>query len=405
MKVFSDTAATGLTAYAQPYGLAADSADDLIIGGAFQSNIDFGGGALVPPAGKTKAGFVVSLDGTNGSHRWSSVAQPSGQTDVVPVFFAPDALGKISFGTGWSGLATNGDIGSGVLLGKYDSTGATVWSHQSVAPSAGAYVQENALGSDAAGSSYAALLIKNDALPGGGSAALSGTYFVKYDATGTLQVSKQLTDPVGAVVFNRSGEAFVLRQTVQPADTVSKLDNAGNIVWSKTVGLGTLAAARLTADPTGNLFLAVPFPAQSAVSLGSTTVSGPNNTNASSVALFKLDTNGNVLWGHAFSQIGGTSLGFSLAATDGLGDYYFACAISGTNADFGGGTMATGYYLVKLTPAGVFQWEIATKSLAFVMAGARSTGELFMASNDTKLDLGTGPVFATTGFAVAKIGP
>jgi hypothetical protein len=113
------------------YGVAFDSAGEVLLNGKFQGSVGFGGAAL------TSSGlddiFLVKLSGANGAHLWSkgfgstsgdvalSLDVDSARNVVMTGYFT----GSVNFGGG----ALSG-TGLEVFVAKYDSAGTHVWSRR-----------------------------------------------------------------------------------------------------------------------------------------------------------------------------------------------------------------------------------------------------------------------------------
>jgi len=111
------------------YGLAVDSAGDVVLSGKFQGSVSFGGTALTSAGGDDI--FLAKLAGSTGGHVWSKrfgstsgvlslgVAVDGSRNVVMTGYFT----GSVDFGGG----ALSGS-GLDVFVAKYDSGGGHIWS-------------------------------------------------------------------------------------------------------------------------------------------------------------------------------------------------------------------------------------------------------------------------------------
>jgi hypothetical protein len=113
------------------YGVAVDSADDVVLSGKLQNSVNFGGGNLTSAGGDDV--FLVKLSGSAGGHVWSKrmgstsgdaslgVAVDGSRNVVMTGYFT----GSVNFG----GTALSSS-GLDVFVAKYSSTGVHVWSRK-----------------------------------------------------------------------------------------------------------------------------------------------------------------------------------------------------------------------------------------------------------------------------------
>ncbi|RLB60488.1 MAG: hypothetical protein DRI90_13630 [Deltaproteobacteria bacterium] len=154
---------TGTTLWAKSYGaageqrgrsIAVDGADNVIIGGYFEDNVDFGGGTV-----QNNGGFdavVLKIDGA-GNHLWSkAIGSSTNQlsegvaTDGNGnVFLAGQTVSGMDFGGGL--LGNPGSNSTEAFLVKLSAGGVHLWSKLFD----GSFVQSSqAVGVDGAGNSY-----------------------------------------------------------------------------------------------------------------------------------------------------------------------------------------------------------------------------------------------------------
>lgn len=210
---------------------------------------------------------------------------------------------------------------------------------------------------------------------GGGpltSAGQSDAFLAKFDTDGNHVWSKVFGDTKAQtaldVAIDTTGNVVVLGSFTGPIDLgggplvssggpdmfVAKLDPQGKHIWSKGFGSGqTLAAARATLDPTGEVLITGYF--YGAVNLG-----GGVLTSKAGADLFivKLDSDGNHIWSKQFGGAGDQYGNGIATGTDG------ALVVTGSfggTIDFGGTLLSSAggsdIFVAKLDPAGVHIWS------------------------------------------------
>jgi hypothetical protein len=111
------------------YGLAVDSAGDVLITGKFQGSVGFGGTSLTSAGGDDI--FLVKLSGANGSHVWSKdFGNTSGDVALGVSVDSNKNVAMTGYFTGSINLGGTLLSGSGldVFVAKYDSGGTHQWS-------------------------------------------------------------------------------------------------------------------------------------------------------------------------------------------------------------------------------------------------------------------------------------
>jgi len=111
------------------YGLAVDSAGDVVITGKFQSSVGFGGPSLTSAGGDDI--FLAKLSGANGGHIWSkSFGSTSGDVGLGVSVDSNKFVALTGYFTGSINLGGTLLSGSGldVFVAKYDSAGTHQWS-------------------------------------------------------------------------------------------------------------------------------------------------------------------------------------------------------------------------------------------------------------------------------------
>ena len=362
--------------------IAGDSAGNVVVAGSFFDTVNFGGADLQTAVPKSNAGYVVSLDGAGGGYRGNFKVDPGNGNFITQIVAGTG--GEVVYGGAWSGNMIQG----ATLFGKVSAAGGSAWSGDTVGTPTGSYAGIDSIGTDSSGSLYL-LDEAHQFSPNGGANGQTGPLLYKLGPAGTFQWSQLIGGYPMAV--DSAGNIFCFPTS---QGTLAKLDTSRNAVWAKAFsGAG---ATSFVVDTAGDLFIAALF--ASSVTYGSTTFTAHGSQD---LALFKVDTNGDIVWSRAYGAAG-VGMGFSNLTVDGHGDVYFVSTVAGV--DFGGGTSAAPSLIVKLDPSGAYQWELSPKT-AQVFIGGDSTNHLFVASADKALDLGAGPVLSTTGIAVARLGP
>ncbi len=272
----------------EAYSLATDAGGNVIIAGAFDGTVNFGGG------NRTSAGlkdiFVAKFD-QDGAHLWSkrfgdandNVAESVATDPFGYVIVAGDFYGTVNFGG--SDLVSAGF--SDIFVVKFDAAGAHQWSKRF-----GDLPGQNAYG--------VATDLDSDVIITG---AFGGT--VNFGGG-------DLTSAGGADIF------------------VAKLNSEGVHKWSRRYGdAGNQTGYSVTADASGNVVVTGYF--WGTVNFGgSDLISG----GLADIFVAKLDVDGLHQWSQGFGD-GEPQAGYSVA-TDASGDV-FATGDMGGTVDFGGG--------------------------------------------------------------------
>jgi len=245
-----------------------DSADNLIVGGAFYGEVDFGTGPM--PADQHSVG-IVKLDG-DGNVIWSKFFL-SGQVSFAPMVIdgANDIVmaGNFSKPIDFGGGTLENPFNSSMFVVRFDAAGNFVWNK--------AY----------------------------GQAAAGG---VAFDPQGNILLFGTFNQPVdfgGGALDPWKGWTFL-----------AKLDGAGEHIWSKGFGHYNSVTAWLSvaSDNAGNVVIGIPAMAGS-VDFGGGVLDGSSVDNT---ALAKFDPSGKHLWSKVYS---GVSMGD--LAVDAAGNIVF----------------------------------------------------------------------------------
>ncbi|MBW2454843.1 MAG: hypothetical protein JRI68_10045 [Deltaproteobacteria bacterium] len=280
----------------QAFGVAVDSADNIILAGSFAGAFRFGTNPILSSAGSTDV-FVAKLD-PNGNALWSfgfGDAAPDFCQNVVVdssdnVILAGHFETDIDFDGTAPALTSAG--GSDIFLAKLDSSGTHLHS---------------AIYADA-DTQY----VWDLAVDGSDNLLVAGYFLGGVDFGG------------GALPYGGGADAFV-----------AKFDSTGAHQWSHSYGDGPDQwSVAVTADSAGNVILTGGF-------RGTADFSGtPVTSNGGwDIFLTKLDSAGNHLNSATFGD--GTNWQFGWAvSTDGSDNIVFAADLAGS-ADFGGGPLTS----------------------------------------------------------------
>lgn len=263
-----------------------------------------------------------------GAHLWSerfSSVGPGPKLLATAVDSAGSVLltgayhGTIDFGTG--PLTTDDSL---AYLAKFDASGTVQWA--------------KGFGGTGVQSSQAV------AVDGGGNVVIAGFF------TETMQVGNDVLTGAGF------GDVFV-----------AKLDGAGNALWAKRYGDGSLQAAQAAAvDAAGNVVIAGAY--GGTLGFGNHVVSTNYQSN---MFVAKLDPAGNELWIRDCGPVY-DGLQTMAIATDAMGDV-LVTATSDFSMNFGGGAVGapqkSGIFVAKLDPNGEQVWSKAYDSASYDTAG------------------------------------
>ncbi len=319
--------AAGVGDNQRAWGVAVDSADNVILTGYFEADLNLGCSTLQSTGA---ADIFVAKFSSAGTCLWSKrfgepamfddeqrayrVAVDSSNNIIITGFFE----GDVDFGAASISSAGYYDV----FVAKFDSSGTNLWAKSF----AGGY-------SDYAHS--VAVDPQDNILVAG------------YFRSTTLSID-------GAVLSN---EGFIGETDV----FLVKLDSAGAHVWSSRFGdagdqcePGYLCAA-VTADTTGDYYLAGGF--DGAMDFGNGVL--PEG-GAADIYLVKFDTTGTLEWEKTF---GGAEDQVAYGATtDGANNVIITGGIEG-DVDFGGGTLSAGggsvwdVYVASFSAAGTHDWS------------------------------------------------
>ena len=283
-----------------------DSTGNILIAGYFaSSSITFGSTTL------TNAGscdmFIVKY-GSNGNVLWAKSAggsfldfAQSVSTDANGNILVAGSFNSSTITFGSTTLTNVGSNTKDLFLVKYDSNGNVLWAEGAGGTS---HDEANSVSTDVSGNVYIA-----------GSFSSSSITFG----------STTLTNPGPS----SKADMFLV-----------KYDASGNVLWAKSVvgsGSSTDYATSVTADISGNIYVAGNFNSPT-ITFGSTTLTNAVNTdNFEDIFLVKYDVNGNVIW----AKSGGASDEDHVASakTDSFGNLYLAGYFRSSSIIFGSTTL------------------------------------------------------------------
>lgn len=343
----------------QVAAIATDPTGSLILVGSFFGSIDFGGGALTS-AGSSDV-FVAKFD-PYGMHEWSQGFGDAAEQTASAV--AVDSSGNIVVVGQFQGVL---DFGGGPM----SSSGGNDVFLAKLNPAGGLMIDQRY--GDASEQTVSGV-----AVDGNDNIVLTGQF------EGVINLGG------GNMVSAGSGDVFLASFT-----------SGGAYRWTITVGdENAQAAAGLTVDRDGNIFLAGNF--QGEVDFGS----GPlNSSGGLDVFVANIDANGYHQWSSSFGDSDTQEV--QAISTDSTGALLLAGGYQGA-IDFGGGALTSAgsvdAFLARLTALGDHLWSQSfgdTLQQVATDAGADSSGRTFLTGDFTgAIDLGGGPLSSGGGLDV-----
>ncbi|HEX9148549.1 MAG TPA: hypothetical protein VF958_05230, partial [Thermoanaerobaculia bacterium] len=345
---------TGAFDNAYAASLALDGTGNVVVVGAFQGSVDFGGGSLTSAGGTD---VFVAKYSASGAHLWSR--RFGGASDDYAESVTVDGAGDVAVSGYFSGSA---DFGSGVLtsaggsdafVAKYSSNGAPVWSRRF-----GGTGTDRALGIGADGSNNLVLTGYFCATVdfGGGpltSAGLADAFLVKYSSTGGHVWSKRFGGtssdvPLGIAVADGGniamtgyfqGTANFGGQNLTSAGVndifAASYDSTGRELWSKAWGNSADdRGTSIAIDGQGSVIVTGSFTGD--VDFGGGRIL---NSGGSDIFLVKYSSNGMHQWSRSYGTTAAVGDIANAVAVDGANNVLLTGSIVGA-VDFGGGALA-----------------------------------------------------------------
>lgn len=273
------------------YGVAADASGNAYLAGHTNN---------------AASNFVTKLDAV-GDVVWSKMFSGSQTANLSGV--AVDPGGNVYFsGTALGNLFGTSSGDRDIVVGKLDPAGNTLWTQQfgSTTTDYG-----RAVSFDASGNLYVTGTTQGDLV--GSNAGSNDVILAKFDTAGAEVWSRQLgtgiSDNAWALTSDDQGNAYLAgyredSTTVNSPDEgvlVIKTDSDGNTVWSKVIDAGGLNQAYgIALDPTGNLLVSgrIDGKVMKLDPNGDYLWSSPYQANGSDVARdVGLDADGNIYFG------------------------------------------------------------------------------------------------------------
>jgi len=335
------------------------------------------------------------------------------------VFVTGSLVGSADFDPGPSVDLLSSSGGRDLFVAKYTPTGALVWAVDVPGAAPSAVAQGSAVAVDPAGEVVVAGTLTGSSHfgPASGGVTLSSParndpFVAKFSASGSLvwarnfagaagsldQADALAFDPAGDVVVGGSFQGTAAFGTTALTSTgvtdgfVAKLDPSGAPLWATaTVGSAQSVAQSdgLAVDPSGNI-IDTGFNAGAVGFDPSSAVPPLSSAGSRDAYVRKLDPGGKLLWVKGF---GGPDIDQGNGVTaDALGNIYLTGVFSDT-VDFDPGAGVTdltagGYedgFLMKLDPAGKFQWAddlggtVATAAAQGTGVGVDGSGDVVVA--------------------------
>ena len=344
--------------------VATDSANNVVLAGFFRGTADFGGGVL--SAGPSNGDVFVAKFDQDGNHLWSKRFGDSGDQSGIDVatdasgnvLIGGAFMGQIDFGGGPLASAGNTDA----FLAKLDAAGNHVWSKRF---GDGAQQLPADLAVNSSGEPTLTGTFQGSVNFGGGVLSTAGSediFVATFNAAGVHAWSARYGDTnidrSRAVATTASGDIVITGAISDDLDFgggallgtnddvfVAAFDAAGAHLWSKRFpGSATDQGEGIAVDSGGNVLLTGQFSGNINFGGGLLTSAGVNDVFAAT-----LDSSGNHVWSKRF---GSTLDQFGVdVAADPLSGLALAGRFN-SSIDFGGGVLTSGggldIYVAKL---------------------------------------------------------
>lgn len=328
--------------------IAVDSEGNVIVGGAFEGTLNFGGQDL---SAQGFDAYVAKLD-SSGAHLWSKrYGDVDAQNVAVlkvdvdnSVLLAGSFRGSLDFGKGaMNATCCNFDI----YIAKLDADGNELWSKSF-------------------GDTTAQHVIS-------GSVDSSGSLTVCGDFSGTVDFG-------GGGLVAMGGKSVYL----------ARFDGGGGYGWSKMHSADVLSIGASFSDGSGNIALSGAF--AGTIDFGG----GDVASDGSGLDLFATKTTltGFFQWAKVFPTTGSSN--FVSGITADAGGNLIVTAWGLGTVDFGGGVLGVtnqySFYLAKLSDGGEHVWSRRFPGAESVVTTAPNGDILLAAKVSGTIDVGTGPI-------------
>ncbi len=214
---------------------------------------------------------------------------------------------------------------------------------------------------------------------------------------------------VGTVNFNPSGGGMLKTASGNSDIYITKMDNNGNLLWVRSMGAtgASASALAITIDKHGNIVIAGTF--TDSVNFnpgsGSYVLHAPTAYSLGNIFVEKLDPNGNFIWAKTYDA---HSQYFGPIVTTDRNDNVFLTGKCDTIADFNPGgsggivTGGSGSFLLKLNPAGNFEWVDTVSNCSALALTTDLQSNLYVTgvfgdSSDFDPGTGTNKLYAANG--------
>jgi hypothetical protein len=340
--------------------IAVDSAGNIILGGHFNSTIDFGNGTLTSAGGLD--GYVAKLS-PNGDPMWSvrigdAAAQMVLGVAVLPtddVVIAGEFTGTVTFGS--TTLSNSTMVNDTFVARLSGASGAAVWAHSyadSGTTPTGTVPQ--AVATDAAGHVIVGGTFGGTVSFGG--TTLTGSpsksiFLAELDASGAHVWSKsflaaQVSFKINSVSVAPGGEITIAGQTGGSVDFgggatgtgglyAARFDATGAYRWARVFGGTNGSTITAAVDGAGNVALAGGFMGDVDFSMGASPLMNTGAMTDTFVA--KLSPTGAHLWSKMFADTTGPDAAKAVAA-DPVSQRVVVVGQQTGSVDYGGGALA-----------------------------------------------------------------
>ncbi|MBE7450517.1 MAG: hypothetical protein HS111_16950 [Kofleriaceae bacterium] len=337
------------------YAVALDAAGDVYVIGTFQGTVDFDGQSLT--AGGAADEFLIKLDGDTGARVWAvKLGYPLTDRQDLAVSADGQAIAVVGafYGTINLGGSNLTAVGADVAVAKYNSTGGHIWSR--------------GFGGTGTDRGYAVALLAN------GDVAIAGTYRGPANFGGAQQLAAAGTGTAGDAFIARyasANGAYVWANGYGGNDPSAEelftiaADASAIYVGGHFGGSASFGGSLLMANGSDDAVLAK-YDATTGSHIWSKRFGGPSYETIQRLAL----DNGEVWFSGYFS--GQTTVGATVLDSAGIADVVYGRAAVGTGDFLGAGSVG-GQGTESAAGIGVSAgnvWVAGTFTTGFAMFGA-----------------------------------